>query len=181
MSLLMIPYLPYISIASSRAAASRVGGRATSLSEMFLRKQHELLASLSAGELMDHPASTGTATERHWIDFLNAHLPQRYGASSAFIIDADGRRSRQIDVAVYDRLYTPPFFAQPSGLHLPAESVYAVFEIKQVLGLGVIVDAARNAASVRMLRRTSAPIPSASGTLKPKPPPPILAGILAQR
>ncbi len=149
------------------------------LHRIFLRVQQQMLANLSASEVFEHPTACGAATERHWIDLLNRYLPQRYRATSAFIVDADGRRSRQIDIAVYDHFYSPLLFHHDSGPHVPAESVYAVFEVKQTLCAKWIVDAGRKAASVRSLRRTSAPLLSAGSLYPPKPPFPILAGILS--
>jgi hypothetical protein len=146
------------------------------LREMFLHIQHEMLASLAVRKLLEHPTVCGAATEHHWIDLFNRYLPARYSASSAFIVDADGNRSRQIDLAIYDRTYSPLLFSHPTGLHIPAESVYAVFEVKQLLNRKLMEDAASKAESVRRLRRTSVPFPGAKRLTKP---PKILAGILA--
>lgn len=138
-----------------------------------------MLAHLSIGEVFDHPGSCGAATEQGWIELFTRYLPRRYRVSPAFVVDADGRRSRQIDVAVYDNFYSPLIFSHESGMHIPAESVYAVFEVKQLLTRQLILDAGRKAASVRVLRRTSAPIISAGGRRAPVAPSPIVAGILA--
>ena len=56
------------------------------------------------------PAPAGAASEQRWMDLFNRYLPQRYRASPAFVVDADGRRSRQIDIAIYDNLYSPLIF-----------------------------------------------------------------------
>src|SRR5262249_17248455 len=109
----------------------------------------------------------------------NRYLPQRYRATGAFIVDADGRRSLQIDIAIYDRLYSPLFFADGSSPHIPAESVYAVFEVKQTLSSKWIADAGRKPASVRRLRRPSVPLPSAGSRVPARKLPPILAGVLS--
>ena len=149
------------------------------LHRLFLRVQEQMLANLASSEIFDHPTACGAATEQHWLELLNHYLPQRYRAASAFIVDADGRRSRQIDIAIYDRFYSPLLFHHDAGAHIPAEAVYAVFEVKQTLSSKWILDAGRKAASVRCLRRTSAPIPGAASPLPPKPPFPILAGVLS--
>jgi hypothetical protein len=62
---------------------------------------------------------------------------------------------------------------------VPAESVYAAFEVKQVLDAGTVSYAQDKIASVRRLHRTSLPIPSAGGLLAPKPLHHILGGALA--
>jgi hypothetical protein len=148
------------------------------LREAFIHVQEQMLANLSASEVFEHPTSCGTATEQHWIDLFNHYLPQRYRATRAFIVDADGNRSRQIDIAIYDHFYSPLLFHHDSEPHIPAESVYAIFEVKQTIAYKWILDAGRKAASVRRLRRTSAPIHSAGSLHSAKLPPPILAGLL---
>jgi hypothetical protein len=145
------------------------------LAEVFLRVQSEMLAQLSVGRLFEHASSAGAATEQHWIALFDRYLPKRYRAAPAFVIDSDGRRSRQIDIAIFDNLYSPPLFPHASGFHLPAESVYAVFEVKPTFSRQWLRDAADKAASVHALRRTSV---SVLGRRAPKPQP-ILAGLLA--
>jgi len=145
------------------------------LAEVFRRVQQEMLAQLSVGALFEHPSAAGHATEHHWLQLFDRYLPKRYRAAPAFVIDSTGRRSRQIDIAIFDNLYTPPLFPHSSGLHLPAESVYAVFEVKPTFSRQWLRDAAEKAASVRSLHRTSVSVIGRKATA----PPPILAGLLA--
>lgn len=148
---------------------------------MFRSVQSQMTACLSLGDLFEHPGACGDVAERGWIDLFNRYLPRRYRATPAFVVDADGGRSRQIDIAVYDNLYSAALFPNESGVHIPAESVYAIFEVKHTLTSKWIVDAGRKAASVRRLRRTSSPVVS-GGRLRPAlAPQPILAGVLAVR
>jgi hypothetical protein len=145
------------------------------LAEIFRRVQQEMLAQLSVGRLFEHASTAGAATEHHWLQLFDRYLPKRYRSAPAFVIDSTGRRSRQIDIAIFDNLYTPPLFPHLSGLHLPAESVYAVFEVKPTFSRQWLRDAADKAASVRSLRRTSVSVIGRETS----PPPPILAGLLA--
>lgn len=62
---------------------------------------------------------------------------------------------------------------------IPAESVYGVFEAKQSINAKHIGYEQEKVSSVRLLHRTSLPIPYAKGTYPPKPLIPILGGILA--
>ena len=145
------------------------------LAEIFHRVQQEMLAQLSVGRLFEHASTAGAATEHHWLQLFDRYLPKRYRAAPAFVIDSTGRRSRQIDIAIFDNLYTPPLFPHSAGLHLPAESVYAVFEVKPTFSRQWLRDAAEKAVSVRSLRRTSVSVIGRDATN----PPPILAGLLA--
>ena len=151
------------------------------LREIFLSVQTQMLACLAVGDAFENPTACGAASEQRWIELFNRYLPGRYRASSAFVVDADGRRSRQIDIAIYDSLYSPLIFPHDSGLHIAAESVYAVFEVKQRITPQLVCDAGRKIASVRALRRTSVPIISGGGPRPAIQLRPIIGGILAVR
>ncbi len=126
-----------------------------------------------------HPGAKGDGSEKVWLDLLNTYLPKRYQAANAFVVDSNGVFSDQIDVVVFDRQYSPFVFYYQDQTIIPAESVYAVFEAKQTLNLGMIKYAQEKAKSVRSLHRTSLPIPHAGGVYPPKPLIPIMGGILA--
>jgi hypothetical protein len=149
------------------------------LAEVFYSVQEEMLAQLAVGGFFEHPSAAGAATERLWLDLLARYLPKRYTAAPAFVIDSEGRRSRQIDIAIFDNLYSPLLFPHKSGLHIPAESIYAVFEVKPTFSRQWIRDAGEKAASVRALRRTSVRVMSGNKLRPPIRPSPILAGLLA--
>jgi hypothetical protein len=146
---------------------------------MFLSLQEQMVSSLTTSrEIIRHPTSKGDATELQWLTMLNNHLPERYRADKAFVLDCEGRISEQIDVVIYDRQYSPFLFNQNNTKFIPAESVYGVFEVRQELSSGNLKYAGAKAATVRALRRTSAPISHAGGKFAPKEPLPIIAGIL---
>lgn len=125
-----------------------------------------------------HPGTKGDGTEKVWLDLFNQYLPKRYCASSAHIVDSLGKFSDQIDIVVYDRQYSPFVFNYNDQLLIPAESVYAVFEVKQSMDRSMIEYAQNKVRSVRSLHRTSLDIPYAGGKYPAKPPIEIIAGIL---
>ena len=125
-----------------------------------------------------HPGARGEASEEDWLRVLNDHLPQRYQANRAFVIDSQGECSEQIDIAIYDRQYSPFLYNQANQRYVPAESVYGVLEVKQDLSREHVLYAGQKAASVRRLHRTSAPVPHVEGVAKPRPLPRIVAGIV---
>lgn len=127
---------------------------------------------------LSHPGTKGDASESVWIDLLDKYLPKRYQAATAHIVDSLGQFSQQIDVVVFDRQYSPFIFNYEGQTIIPAESVYAVFEAKQTANAKLVAYAQEKAASVRRLHRTSLPIPYAKGVYPPKPPIPILGGLL---
>jgi hypothetical protein len=93
------------------------------------------------------------------------------------VIDADGNRSQQIDIVIHDRQFCPVLLDTAGGIHIPAESVYAVLEVKQDLTKQQLEYAGEKIASVRKLHRTSAEFGHASGRSRTTPKP-ILGGIV---
>ena len=149
------------------------------LRKLFLHLQDQLATRLQSNRAMiDHPGAKGSATEEGWREMLGEYLPKRYCVSKAFVIDADGGQSDEIDLVVYDRQYSPFLFNQDGAIFIPAESVYAAFEVKQSLTAENVRYAIEKAASVRRLRRTSVTITHAGGAFTPRPPFQILAGLL---
>lgn len=147
----------------------------------------EILDGLQArleGELrgnraaITHPGARGEASEEDWLRVLKDHLPARYQADCAFVIDSNGACSEQIDIVIYDRQYSPILYNQAQQRYVPAESVYGVLEVKQDLSREHVVYAGEKAASVRRLYRTSARIPHAGGAYEPRPLPRIVAGLI---
>lgn len=148
------------------------------LRNLFHGLQEQMLTSLNVNRMfIGHPGSKGDATEQHWIEFLRAYLPERYKVDKAIVIDSTGNVSEQMDVVIYDAIYTPFIFKQDGFMYIPAESVYAVFEVKQDVK-GYIEYAAKKIESVRKLKRTSISM-VASGITKPaRPLTKIIGGIL---
>jgi hypothetical protein len=126
-----------------------------------------------------HSVVKGDGAENVWVDLFNQYLPERYRASRAFVVDSENNFSEQIDVVIYDRQYSPFIFHYAEQLIIPAESVYAIFEVKQTINKDHIEAARKKVASVRRLHKTSLPIPHAGGTYEPKPPIEIIGGLLA--
>ncbi len=159
---------------TSDAMSNRVPMR-----DLFLQRQRVMHAQLTASRLtLPHASAKGDATELHWTDMLQAYLPKRYNVRKAQVIDHTGHLSQQLDVVIFDGQYCPLLLEDGDACYVPAESVYAVCEVKQELSKQEIEYAGKKAASVRALARTSAPIVHAGGTYPPKEPLPILAGLL---
>lgn len=149
------------------------------LKKLFSSLQDELLAKLKVGDSIPHPTAKGDDTEVNWLEVLKS-LPSRYVVDKGHVIDGEGNLSEQIDAIVYDRYYSPLILRRDSIIYVPAESVYAVLEVKQLLTKEHIEYAGNKAKSVRELNRTSAPVRQIDGSLRRREHlPPILAGILA--
>ena len=152
-----------------------------SIKELFTNLQLKMQGELQFSSALEHPVDRGDNAEESWRKWLSRYLPNRYKVNKATIIDSNDHTSQQIDAVVYDAQYSYLAFEEHGILYLPAESVYAVFEIKQTLNKDHLEYAADKAASVRNLYRTSAPIPHAGGVYPPRPLLPILSGILTTK
>jgi hypothetical protein len=149
------------------------------LDRAFYRQQAALRNDLEADrEIPNHPGAKGDGSELHWKEMLSKFLPSRYLVSKGFIVDSVGGCSEQIDVIIHDHVFSPLLWENGGHVYIPAESVYAVFEVKQDHSLEHIQYAGQKAASVRRRFRTNAPFGWIKGVTEKKELFPILAGLL---
>lgn len=148
--------------------------------KIFLGLQDQMHAKLSLNRhIIYHPTTKGDASELEWVDMLSTYLPKRYQVDKGFVIDYKGNISEQIDIVIFDRHYSPFLLRQNGATYIPAESVYAIIEVKPILNISNIKYTSKKASSVRKLQRTTTKIVHAGGVIdKPKEPFDILAGIL---
>lgn len=155
------------------------------IKDLFSGLQKAMAGELGLNrEVICHSGSKGDALENSWIDMLRKYLPNRYSIDKAMVIDYEGNVSDQIDIVIYDNFYTPFVFHQNGFKYIPAEGVYAVFEVKPDLkgkadGMSYIKYAGKKIASVRNLKRTSVKIINAGRENPPRAMTLILGGILA--
>lgn len=149
------------------------------IKDLFNGLQNQMIAQLSTNrKFIDHPTSKGDSLENTWIEWLQKYLPSRYCVDKAIVIDCKGNLSHQIDLVIYDQHYTPFVFTQ-NGIHyIPAEGVYAVFEVKPELTKAYINYAGDKIESVRKLYRTSTNIIDRGTSRPPRNLTKIFGGIL---
>lgn len=150
--------------------------------DLMLAKQEEMLSALTANRrVMPHEGEKGAAAELRWRDMLAAYLPRRYSVSTGFVIDHKNGISGQIDVIIHDAQYSPFLFQAGTSCFVPAESVYAIFDVKQEISKETLKQTGEKVASVRTLERTSGSVWTNTGCYDGKKPEDqhILGGILA--
>jgi hypothetical protein len=158
------------------------------LKSLFASLQNQMTVQLNTNrEFIEHPGSKGDSLESTWIGWLRKYLPNRYCIDKAIIIDHEGHLSHQIDLVIYDQQYTPFVFTQ-NGIHyIPAEGVYAVFEVKPDLNGSADVEgksvsyieyASAKINSVRKLKRTTTYIIDRGRMHDPRALTKIIGGIL---
>ena len=150
-----------------------------SLKDVFSGLQKQMIEKMESDrKTIPHAPTLGDEGESNWLEIFQNYLPRRYQAEKAFVIDSEGKISQQQDIVIFDRQYSPFLLHHKHAKYVPAESIYAIFEVKQNLTKEHIIYAGEKAASVRALRRTSATIYHAAGRHDPKPQFVILAGLL---
>jgi len=154
------------------------------LKQMFKGLQDQMTSQLNTNrEFITHPGSKGDSLENAWIGWLRKYLPNRYDVDKAIIIDHEGNTSHQIDLVIYDNWFTPFIFSQNGFHYIPAEGVYAVFEVKPDIS-GSVADqtyidyAGKKIESVRQLKRTSTNMINSGSKLPARPLTKIIGGIL---
>jgi len=126
------------------------------VTEKFRAASRLLRAEIdSAKAVGTHSYEKGMRTELALVEFLRKVLPNRYGVGRGEIIDSTGRIARQCDVVIYDALHAPLLHQSESSIVFPAESVYAVIEMKPVLCRDTFRDAVRALHSVKALDRSA--------------------------
>lgn len=148
------------------------------LKELYSKMQNTMLASLKQNDIITHPIAKGSATESDWLIWMQTYLPKRYKADKAFVIDSNCDLSDEIDIVIYDAHYSPMIFDEKGVKYITAESVYAVFEVKQNLNKEHIEYAQKKLESVRKLYRTSVKVKYSTGWKDGKEPEQIIGGLL---
>lgn len=167
------------------AANQDVAAPKFNIAKAFENKARALEASfLAIRHVTTHPGTKGDELEADWVGLIRNFLPTRYEVGPIFAVDHHGNMSQQIDVAVYDKHFSPQWFGGAQGVRfVPVESVYAVFEVKPELNKTYVEYAIDKVRSVRTLERTSANVVHKGGIYDRSdiPVSPIIGGILAIR
>ncbi len=158
------------------------------LKSLFASMQNQMSAQLSTNrENITHSTSKGDALENAWIEWLKKYLPNRYSVDKAIVIDCEGTISQQMDIVIYDNWFTPFIFTQNGFHYIPAEGVYAVFEVKPDISgtsskgkksIHNIEYTGEKIESVRTLKRDAANFINGGQKFSPRPLTKILGGIL---
>lgn len=126
------------------------------LLKLLIAKQKELSAQLEVSGAIPHPTGKGDNSEEGWKKFFQHILPKKYGIDKGYVIDYEGKVSEQIDIIIYDALYSPFILIGDSKeKFIPAEAVYGVVEVKQCIDKENLEYANKKIQSVKNLKRSS--------------------------
>ncbi len=88
-----------------------------------------------------HHASAGENREDAVKKFLAEHLPKRFGVSAGLVLSPEGTFSKQADILIVDALNNAPLYGAATNQIWLAEAVFALIEVKTVLGPTELRDA----------------------------------------
>ena len=127
------------------------------MSDYFLRviskKAKELESGFDSSGFIKHNASKGAVREYLVNKCLRPFLPQAYGIASAECFDYEDRFSKQMDIIVYDQIYSYVVPFTENFMQIPYESVYGGIEVKTMLDSKELKLAIDNLASMKKLKR----------------------------
>lgn len=85
-------------------------------------------------QVPNHRLTEGTYREEVWMELFERIIPKKYSiAQGVFIIDSYGAFSKEVDLAIYDEMYTPYIFNYEGIKFIPIEAVAAVVQCKSHL------------------------------------------------
>ena len=103
----------------------------------IITKIKENYASLEKGIVnqlyfeAEHGATIGHYREKIWAEMFKRIVPKKFVVEqSVFLIDSRGKVSNEVDLAIFDELYTPYIFRYYDLKFIPLEAVAVVVECK---------------------------------------------------
>jgi len=113
-------------------------------------------AELQKSNLFSHMGDRGEFREQIVDRFLRPFLPPYYGLAPGEVFSSDGQQSAQVDIVVYDTVFSTVLFRTGTRFLFPAESIFGTIEVKSDLSRSELDKACANIASVKTLSRQTA-------------------------
>lgn len=100
-----------------------------------------------------HNGSKGTVRENIVNKVIRPFLPTCYGLSGGEAFDSEGNTSKQLDLVVYDSVFSYIIPYIDNYIQFPCESIYGNIEIKSFLNKDELMKAIDNIKSMKSLKR----------------------------
>lgn len=132
-----------------------------------VRNQAARIASeIEDSNLFTHMGDRGSVRERIVARFLRPFLPPCYGLDSGEVFSGDGVQSAQIDIVIYDAIFSTILFRGEEKCLFPAESVFGSLEVKSTLNGNELKTSIENIASLKRLVRADSDMADLSPLLR---------------
>lgn len=102
-----------------------------------------------------HNASVGVIRENIIKEVIRPFLPDCYGISSGLCFDDKGGESKQLDIIIYDRMFSYKIPFSEDFMIFPCESVYGNVEIKTDLNKDTLEASIENIRSFKSLSKNN--------------------------
>jgi len=99
-----------------------------------LKKLSENLKTTYENTIFTNPGNIGDTREKEVIDYLMKVMAHKYGFQSGEIFDENDTNSGQIDVIMYDNLFSTVFTDGTGKIVAPVESTYGIISVKSKMG-----------------------------------------------
>jgi len=124
--------------------------RGMDMGDFFERVESSLLARFREAEVVQHAGDRGENREALLCEFLEQHLPTRYGVTKGQVVTKAGEVSHSADLIVYDTINCPVLYREETAV-LPIEGVYGIIEVKSRLSKAELIDAMKKIDSFKRL------------------------------
>lgn len=116
-----------------------------------LRMEGATLRLKAAQRIVSHPGTRGSLAENLLRELIREFLPQRWAVGTGFIMNADRRRSNQVDLLIYDQFATSPIYRDGELVILSPGVTKVAVEVKSYLNQQEISNAYNNIQSVKQV------------------------------
>lgn len=106
------------------------------IKENYKRLEEGIVNQLYFG--VEHGGTIGSYREKIWKEMFKSIIPKKFVIEqSVFLIDSKGNVSNEVDLAIFDEMYTPYIFRYYNLKFIPIEAVAVVIECKSTSDKGL--------------------------------------------
>jgi hypothetical protein len=110
-------------------------------------------SEIQRSNLFSHMGDRGEFREKIVERFLRPFLPPHYGLAPGEVFASDGQQSAQVDIVIYDAIFSTVLYRTGTRYLFPAESIFGSIEVKSNLSRAELETACINVASIKGLNR----------------------------
>ena len=119
----------------------------------IIKKLSNNLITTYNNSIKKHPGSIGNKREKALIDYLSKVMPYKYGFKAGEVFDSEGGISGQVDIIMYDSLFSTIFTDDTDDIVAPVESTYGIISVKSKMGIKELNQAIDGVKKYDMLKR----------------------------
>lgn len=119
---------------------SKMNKAINQLGENYINMERSIVEQLNM-MTPNHHLTTGTFREEVWKSMFEMMIPKKYCIDQGvFIIDSNGEISDEVDLAIFDEMYTPYIFKYKKIKFIPIEAVAIVVQCKSTTNSSEKID-----------------------------------------